>query len=314
MKFKKLLFAALFFLLFFSSALLSQDEISHLKVTGKLGILLAADRGAEDGIEIDWVYDMKRIVMNDTFHVGTAVVSRVEPKMCYLKPFFVSPFRARENDDLFKNVALTESLMRTKSNDFWNEIQSCNAGVGNLDFIDGRNFRNCVITMKDGVSVKVKDLIVKANEGILIPQKYTTKRELVPIEGIQSIKTSTGNYALFGAVIGASIGGGAVLLLHQSNVELDTTYYFVSSLNQYGNIIGWSKMMKVVKKDHRLPMFTRIAMVSGGYLLGSIIGYAFKGNYKEIYSSGKWDGKMSLNWNITQPWPDAIGINLNLCF
>jgi len=314
MKFNKLLFVALFFSLYFSSALLSQDNVSHLKVTGNSGILLTADKGAEDDIAIDWVYDMKRIVMNDTFHIGTAVVCKVEPKMCYLKPFFISPFRARANDDLFKNKALTESLERTKSDDFWFEIQNRNAGVGKLDFIDGRNFKNCVITMKNGEKVSVKEIIVKADVGILIPQKYASDAEHVPIESIQNIRTATGNYALFGAVVGASIGGGVVLLLHHNKRESDTTYYFVSSLNQSGNIIGWSKMMKIQKKDYRLPMLTRIALVSSGYLLGSIIGYAFKGNYKEIYSNGTKEGKMSLNWNITQPWPDAIGINLNFRF
>lgn len=310
----KLILVTTFISLLLCSPLLSQENLYRMNITSKSGILLTADKGLEDGLQKDWVFDMKRIVMNDTFHVGTAVVHKLEAKVCYLKPFLVKPFRPQAGDELLLNHELTQSLMRTQSFEFWEEIQMRNADAGELAFIDGNYFKTCKITMQNGERIKVRDIIVKSDEGILIPQKYTSERELVPLENIQSIKTSTGNYALFGALIGAAIGGSAVLMLHQDKMESDTTYYYVNSLNQYGNIIGWSKMMKIVKKDYRLPMITRIGLVSGGYILGSLVGYAFKGRWREIYSVEKPGRKMSLNWNVSQPMPDGIGINLNLRF
>lgn len=314
MKFRVILLIVCLFCLLHNSMLLSQESIYQMKVTGKSGILLTADKGKDAGIEKDWMYDMKRIVVKDTFHVGTAVVHKIEANICYLKPFFVKPFRPQMGDVLIKNDALTESLQRTKAFDFWDEIQGRYTGVDEMSFIDGIYFENCRIIMKNGDHIKVKSLIVKSDKGILVPQKYTKERELVPIEGIESIKTSTENYALFGAIIGGAIGGAAILMLHEDKIESDTTYYYVNSLNQYGNIIGWSKMMKIVKKDHRLPMLTRIGLVGGGYLMGSLIGYAFKGRWREIYKSEKPNSTMSLNWSVSQPLPDGIGINLNLRF
>ena len=155
---------------------------------------------------------------------------------------------------------------------------------------------------------------MKSDQGVFVQKKYTSEDELIPLKNIRSIKTSTGNYAFFGSLIGAAIGGTAVLFLHKDKVEIDNTYYFTTSANSFGNVIGWTKMMKVVKKDYRLPLMTRLGLVGSGYLAGALIGYAFKGRWREIYTDGNHGNRVSLKFAIEHPQADAMALNLKWRF
>jgi len=285
----------------------------QLTITGQSGNLFTAEPGQAVGIEVNWVYDIYRIARNDTFYVGMAIVQQAEPQFCRLIPFTTSSLQPQPKDILIKNDVLTQRLAATQSAAFWDEIQQRHAGSGGLDFTDGRLFRHCKIRLKNGDQLKVKNLIVKTQAGVLIPKRYASERELIPLEQIQSIRTPTGNYALVGAILGAAIGG-AVILLHEEKTRLDTVYVPAYQYNEAGKVIGMTPVPKIVKKSNKFSLDTRIGLIGGGYLLGSIIGSTFKSLWREIYSAETPVGTISVDWNIPPSRSAAIGVNVNIKF
>ena len=73
-------------------------------------------------------------------------------------------------------------------------------------------------------------------------------------------------------------------------------------------------MMKIEEKDYRLPFSIRIGLIGGGYLVGALVGYAFKGGWREIYSDADQANSISMKWSIQNHLSDAISLNLKFQF
>lgn len=285
----------------------------QLTITGISGDQFTAEPGQAAGIAVNSVYDIYRIARNDTFYVGMAVVQQIEPQFCRLIAFTTSSLQPQLKDILIENEALTQQLAATQSAVFWDELQQRHPCPDGLDFADGRMFKCCKIRLKNGDQLKVKSLIVKTNAGVLIPKRYASERELIPLEQIQSIRTPTGNYALVGALLGAAIGG-TVILLHEEKTRLDTTYIPGYQYDPAGKVIGMTPVPKIEKKSNKFSLDTRIGLIGGGYLLGSIIGSTVKGLWREIYSADTAAGTISLDWNLPPSESGAIGFNVKIQF
>ena len=223
---------------------------SEMKIIKSEGEIITADKGNQHGIFENTVFDIKRYLGDELKYIGMALVTEVSDTSCCLKTYPLSFITIKKDDFLFLNERETKALEIKQTEGYWAYLaQKAQPALNNDLLFDGKILENPRIRLKSGKILSEKKYIVKRNEELLY--KSFGEYRFVPLSDIESIKMSTKNYSLFGALIGTAVAGATVFLA-DGNKSIDTTYYYTDVYNSQDNYIGWTRMMRVTKKDDRL--------------------------------------------------------------
>jgi hypothetical protein len=284
-----------------------ESEMKVIKVDDKK---IFADKGIQNGILKNTVFDIKRLLGDEPKYIGMAVVSEISDTSCTLKSFPLSFINIKESDLLVLNLKETSALRTKQSENYWEHPVSGSAPSPSSDiFSDGKILIDPKVKLKSGKLLSKKRYIIKRNEELLY-QSFGNFNS-VKLSDIESIKVATKNYSLFGALFGAAVSGAAVYL-QKGCTSIDTSYYNVGIYNDQMRNIGYVKKMKVTKKDSRMKKKYKTGIVVGSCLIGAFLGSFFKGGWKEIYSTDNNNKKTSISISSPEVTPGTVNITLQM--
>ena len=288
----------------------ADSKVSEMRVIEVENEIITADKGHQQGILKNTVFDIKRFLGDEPKYIGMAVVTEVSDTSCCLKTYPLSFITIKQNDLLVLNEKETSAIETKQTEEYWINLTQKAKLLSNNDLlIDGKILKNPRIKLKSGIILPKKKYIVKRDEELLY--KSFGEYKSVQLSDVESIKVATKHYSLFGALIGTAVGRAAVYLADGSK-SIDTTYYYAEEYNSQDRYIGWSKKMKITTKDSRLKSKYKTGIIVSGFLLGTLAGSFFKGGWKQIYPvEGK---KKAISINISPPevQPGALKIALQI--
>jgi hypothetical protein len=281
---------------------------SEMKVIEVEKEKITADKGLQNGILKNSVFDIKRFLGDEAKYIGVAVVTEVSDTSCCLKTYPLSFITIKKDDLLLLNEKETQALGQKQSEGYWTNLSQMTSSASENDLLfDGKILKNPRIKLKSGKTLTKNKYIVKRDEELLY--KSFGEYRSVPMANIESIEVATKHYALFGAILGTALGLTAVYLTEGSKT-IDTTFYDTEVYNSQDWYIGWAKKKKITIKDNRLKSKYKTGIIISGFLLGTLVGSLFEGGWKKVYPIK--NKKKTILINISPPEVQPGGLKVAL--
>ncbi|MBN1348754.1 hypothetical protein JXJ21_05035 [candidate division KSB1 bacterium] len=290
------------------------QQVDSMKVIVIQSTDLIADKGHDQGILENTVWDVRRIDAEIELHIGIAVVRAVAANTCTLRTFPVEYLEIQQGDRLITNPSGTSILGASNADEFWQKLENAAKTERLTGFSDGMSFEKTRIKLKSGEELKVKKFIVKQNREILITSRKSIHPKVIDLTEIESIRKPTMHYALFGAIIGTAIGSAAFYLMPEQKVTSDTLHYYEDVVDYYGRVIDRIPHQKVQKNKSGIRSSVRVGTMTGCVLIGTIVGSFIKGGWTSIYPREQTEKKVSLQLHQFNNHHNSAGIKLSLKF
>ena len=95
-----------------------------MPISNVKGKTIFVNKGANQGVVENSVYDIHRNHKAETVHLGIAIVSHISENSCRLKAYPVSTFRIKAGDLLVLNGSATELSMKMQNDYYWKTLQN----------------------------------------------------------------------------------------------------------------------------------------------------------------------------------------------
>lgn len=163
-----------------------------------------------------------------------------------------------------------------------------------------KKYNNAKIKLTSGEIIQCKNLTIKSSN-VDFTTGIPALNKSMKLDKIEKISTPTKRYAGPGLLIGAAVGGVAMLIAEKiyEDPESETTH---------ASGYGWTSTTTTTITKEMAPG-PKIAIVAGGAAVGALIGSAIKGGWKKIYP----DKNDNLSFNISSS-PNYTMLNLQFAF